>query len=408
MDDYEVGDVLGKGSYGCAKLCVRKKDGAEVVIKVLPNLKPKDMLNALKEIHILGSLGHPNIIRYYSSFEAQSCVQIVTEYADSGDLAGLISNRRKEGGHGTTELGFNIMIQTLMALRHLHGKRILHRDLKPANIFLTKKTIVKVGDFGVSTVLQSNTNLANTFCGTLHYLSPEVCEDKPYNNKADVWAVGCCIYELISLKRAFDSKAMLALANKIINGEPDSLPDSTDEGLKTVIELMLTKSATLRPNASKLLGDAILRDAVCHLSKELFVEDEYTMFYGKEIAKVLGLKRSTDYQKDLAEMEAWAAKDILKLEEQEQNVALSILKMGSASPSPVPTPRSSSSKSNQAPPPLANHDHRQLADDVSKLLAAKEAELNSRHQSPSFDEPSRDTAEDFTDTVCIYTPLRPR
>eukprot|EP01059_Diplonema_ambulator_P013950 TRINITY_DN24690_c0_g1_i2.p1 TRINITY_DN24690_c0_g1~~TRINITY_DN24690_c0_g1_i2.p1 ORF type:complete len:363 (+),score=73.19 TRINITY_DN24690_c0_g1_i2:63-1151(+) len=327
MEGYEIGDVLGKGSYGCARLAKRRSDGETVVIKVLPTVQPKDMLAALREIKILGGLDHPNIVKYYASFEADCCIQIVTEYADAGDLSSLISKRR--GRPPDNSLTFNITIQVLMALRYLHGNRILHRDLKPANIFLTGSSdglIVKIGDFGVSTVLKSNTNLAHTFCGTLHYLSPEVCEDKPYNNKADVWAVGCCAYEVLTGKRAFDAKAMLALGNKIVNGSPDPLPEGVDEGLGLVIGLMLCKKPELRPNASKLLSHEVMRGGVGCVAKDLLDKEEYCNMFGKEIAKVKGLRRREDYQRDLQEMEAWAAQDIIKLQQQEQEDAISVLK----------------------------------------------------------------------------------
>ena len=81
-------------------------------------------------------------------------------------------------------------LQICMALKHLHDSHIIHRDVKTANIFLTSKNVVKLGDFGISTVLKDTTAVAYTVCGTPYYFSPEICQNKPYGSKSDVWALG--------------------------------------------------------------------------------------------------------------------------------------------------------------------------------------------------------------------------
>jgi NIMA (never in mitosis gene a)-related kinase len=81
--------------------------------------------------------------------------------------------------------------QLLLCLDYLHSKKILHRDLKTKNIFMTKKLQVKLGDFGLSKMMGSQTDFAQSAVGTPYYLSPELCEGKPYNHKSDVWAIGC-------------------------------------------------------------------------------------------------------------------------------------------------------------------------------------------------------------------------
>ena len=98
----------------------------------------------------------------------------------------------------------------------MHGKNILHRDIKSQNIFITKNDILKLGDFGISKQVDTKSALNATACGTPYYMAPEVCQELPYSNKADVWAIGVILYELITLKKPFDAEKMNILFEKII------------------------------------------------------------------------------------------------------------------------------------------------------------------------------------------------
>ena len=93
-----------------------------------------------------------------------------------------------------------LSVQICLAIKHIHDRKILHRDLKCANIFLTKKGIVKLGDFGIAKVLRGTSDLASTQIGTPYFMSPEILENKRYNNKTDIWSLGCVIYELMRLQ----------------------------------------------------------------------------------------------------------------------------------------------------------------------------------------------------------------
>ena len=109
----------------------------------------------------------------------------------------------------------NWFIQILFGLKVLHSKKVLHRDLKSANIFLTTNKTIKIGDFGISKVLDNTS--AKTFVGTPYYLSPEVCENRPYDYKSDLWSLGCILYELCTLTYPFQASNLLGLAMKILN-----------------------------------------------------------------------------------------------------------------------------------------------------------------------------------------------
>lgn len=93
-----------------------------------------------------------------------------------------------------------LSLQISLAIKHIHDRKILHRDLKCANIFLTKKGIVKLGDFGIAKVLRSTGDMAVTQIGTPYFMSPEILDNKKYNSKTDIWSLGCVLYELMKLK----------------------------------------------------------------------------------------------------------------------------------------------------------------------------------------------------------------
>jgi NIMA (never in mitosis gene a)-related kinase len=106
----------------------------------------------------------------------------------------------------------------------MHSNKILHRDLKTLNIFLSKDNKIKIGDLGVAKILENFENFVTSKVGTPYYLSPEVCEDRPYNNKSDIWSLGCILYELCSLVHPFEAKNQAALLLKIIRGKYESIP----------------------------------------------------------------------------------------------------------------------------------------------------------------------------------------
>ena len=103
-------------------------------------------------------------------------------------------------------------------MKHVHDRKILHRDLKAQNIFLTKRGIVKLGDFGIARVLSNTVSRAKTVVGTPYYLSPEIIENKPYNFKSDIWSLGVLLYELCSLRPPFNATSLSAVNFKFYFG----------------------------------------------------------------------------------------------------------------------------------------------------------------------------------------------
>lgn len=133
-----------------------------------------------------------------------------------GDLAYHVKKKRQKGEWFTETEIMNWFLQICLALEHVHQRKILHRDLKSQNIFLTSNNTIKLGDFGISKVLENTMDVAMTVQGTPYYMSPEVCQSKPYAYSSDVWALGCILYELCTLKHAFQSENLLGLVFKIV------------------------------------------------------------------------------------------------------------------------------------------------------------------------------------------------
>ena len=208
MQNYEQIKTLGQGGYGKAILARRKSDRKQFVIKEvrLTTLSPKDREDAIKEARVLASLRHPYIVEYTESFQERGCLFIVMGYADGGDLAKKIESR---GGRlFSEEEVLHDFIELALAIKYIHDRKICHRDLKGQNIFLMKDGTVKLGDFGIARVLEHTFQLCKTQIGTPFYLSPEICQGRNYNMKTDIWSLGCILYELCTLKHAFQAGNM--------------------------------------------------------------------------------------------------------------------------------------------------------------------------------------------------------
>lgn len=133
-----------------------------------------------------------------------------------GDLSFHIKRKSQKGERFTETEIFNWFVQICLSLEYVHGRKVLHRDIKASNIFLTGNNTVKLGDFGISKVLENTNGCAMTVVGTPYYMSPEVCQNHPYTYKSDVWALGCVLYELCTLKHAFSADNLLGLVYKIV------------------------------------------------------------------------------------------------------------------------------------------------------------------------------------------------
>ncbi|KAE9232599.1 hypothetical protein PF005_g2685 [Phytophthora fragariae] len=194
LDDYEVLKPIGKGKFSVVFKAKRRRDGQAVALKKiaifdLMNLKARE--KTLKEVRLVQSVSHSNIIQYLDAFVQNNELYIAFEWAEAGDLKRQIRKANEKGVRFDERTIWRYFTQLCGAILYLHQARIMHRDLKPANIFLTLKGVVKVGDLGLGRYLSENTVEARSKVGTPLYMSPEVLRGESYDWKSDVWSMGC-------------------------------------------------------------------------------------------------------------------------------------------------------------------------------------------------------------------------
>ncbi|KAK9760494.1 Serine/threonine-protein kinase Nek2, variant 2 [Basidiobolus ranarum] len=186
------------------------------------------------------------------------------EYCSGGDLRALLNDFIAKDKLIKEEAVWSIFSQTVLALHECHqgySQRsnkdhhvILHRDLKPDNIFLDGDCNIKLGDFGLSRVLDDpSTMFAKTYVGTPYYMSPELINGQPYDAKSDIWALGCILYEICALKPPFPAQSQAVLFNKILTGSVPRLPSYYSSELNNVVKSMLQLNPLSRPSTTQLL-----------------------------------------------------------------------------------------------------------------------------------------------------------
>lgn len=256
LNDFEILAKIGEGTYSTVYKARRLSDNQIYAIKKvkIQTLSEKEKKNALCEIRIMASINHPNVIAYKEAFFDQSdnCLCLIMEYADSGDLWQKIQRCIKRSARINEKLIWSIFIQITRGLKALHELNILHRDLKSANVFLNKDGSVKIGDMNVSKIAKDG--FLRTQTGTPYYASPEVWKDTKYNNKSDIWSLGCVLYESITLRPPFRAKDMEDLYEKVIVGQYDPIPKNYSKELSFVIKHLLNTNPTLRPSCSEILN----------------------------------------------------------------------------------------------------------------------------------------------------------
>ncbi|XP_033735356.1 serine/threonine-protein kinase Nek2-like isoform X1 [Pecten maximus] len=266
LDDFAVISTIGSGSYGTCRKIRRKKDGKVLAWKEMDygSMTESEKQMLVSEVNLLRELRHSNIVRYYDRIidRSNTTIYIIMEYCNRGDLATLITRCRRDEVYMDEEFVWKILVQITMALQECHrrknGKAVLHRDLKPANIFLDSDDNVKLGDFGLARVLHHETSFAKTYVGTPYYMSPELVNNMSYNEKSDIWSMGCILYELCALRPPFTASNQHELNKKIRVGDFVRIPNKYSDGLNSVIAKIIRVEVHQRPTIDEVLNDPLV------------------------------------------------------------------------------------------------------------------------------------------------------
>ena len=280
--DYEILRSLGTGSFGSvAKVRSKRNQKIYAMKKVDLNKIEDDALRLSKnEIKYLQGLRNRHVIKYYKHFEENGILYIIIEFMNNGDVSKFMEAHQKLNIHIKEEMLWNIFLQSMTALSYVHSKGIIHRDIKPGNLMMDNNLIIKLGDFGVSALLDKNPyenlnkkNQKQTFifkkneemlcngtiCGTPAYMAKEMLptdddEDKMYDQKIDVYSMGCTFYELCYFhpykEKDPNSYDNLQFIRVVKPG--DKNVNYSNELLK-IINLMLEEDSNKRPTSSEIL-----------------------------------------------------------------------------------------------------------------------------------------------------------
>ena len=168
----------------------------------------------------------------------------------------------------------NIIKQIILGLKAIHNEKLIHRDLTPENIFINEKNIIKIGDFGVSKQLNTNQKYAKTLTGKFHYNAPEIEKDEKYNNKVDIYALGCIIYELVTVNEYY--------IDVIIDQKDGKINTNIyHPNWQDFIELLLKRNYHERPSIEEVLDYSIKKNLIIYHNQTIFQNKEFNiMKYG--------------------------------------------------------------------------------------------------------------------------------
>jgi len=250
--DYQIGEFLGKGSFGKVFKGLNTKTGQFVAIKefalIDQHVVAEHLPLLLKEIQLLEQLHHPNIVRYIDCHLINNlCMHIVMEFMENGSLKNILDRF----GIFSESLAARYASQFMLGLEYLHQRDILHRDIKGANILITKEGICKLADFGVAIKFQPGDD--SGAAGTTYWMAPELFEMENASPASDVWSVGCTVLELLTGSPPYHDMPKTQAMYHIIENSQPPLPDCLSVIAKDFLNCCFQRDPNNRSTISELL-----------------------------------------------------------------------------------------------------------------------------------------------------------
>eukprot|EP01064_Diplonema_japonicum_P010398 TRINITY_DN17650_c0_g1_i1.p1 TRINITY_DN17650_c0_g1~~TRINITY_DN17650_c0_g1_i1.p1 ORF type:complete len:1092 (+),score=233.50 TRINITY_DN17650_c0_g1_i1:37-3312(+) len=256
MKNYHILELIGEGGFGKVYKARRKFTGHIVAMKFISKKgkSEKELRNLRAEIEIMTTLNHENIIMLLDAFETKTEFVVVMEYAQ-GELYEILEDDRCL----PEKIVQKIAKQLAKALNYLHSNRIIHRDMKPQNILIGRNGTVKLCDFGFARAMSCNTMVLTSIKGTPLYMAPELVQEQPYNHTADLWSLGCILYELFYGVPPFYTNNIYSLIHLIVK-DPVKFPDQISPCFRSFLKGLLNKHPSSRLDWPHILEHEFVKE----------------------------------------------------------------------------------------------------------------------------------------------------
>jgi len=245
---YRVTRTLGRGAMGMIYEGTDGRPGERVAIKTLrsEDLHPSEIHEAIarfrREAEAGQRLRHPNIVAVHEHGEQGGLAFIVMEYADGEDLKQVLARRRL-----TLQETYEVMKQILVALDYSHSHGVVHRDIKPANIMVRPGPRIQVMDFGIARIDSSSLTQAGTVVGTPTHMAPEQLVALPVDARADLWACGVILYQMLTGVSPFEAPTSAAVMHRVLQSDV-APPSSIDARLSPRWDDVVRKALARKPD----------------------------------------------------------------------------------------------------------------------------------------------------------------
>lgn len=239
LENYDIGEFLGCGGFASVYRARCRTSGNEYAIKMIDKsmIRQNNISSRVQnEIKVHQSISHENIVSLYDHFEDDKHICMVLQVCQGGNMFRYL---RKTGPMSEDSAG-HVVHQILSAIQYLHGKHIVHRDLKLSNILIGDSSLmtIKICDFGLAVGMQHPDEEHFTLCGTPNYIAPEIAGQSSYSFPADIWAIGCLFYCMVTGMSPFEQQDVNGTLQKILTGQYAVPTFLSAEGLDFLHQLL--------------------------------------------------------------------------------------------------------------------------------------------------------------------------